>query len=60
MFAIKFRKRGAKAWYFARSDGAGTRLKIHAARVETSEAAQGWIDRNAPSNPELEFKVVAL
>lgn len=54
---VKVRERGTIQFNFIAPGGRTTRLKIHAARFESREKAQAFIDANAPDNPEFEWKV---
>lgn len=54
---VKFREEGDKTFSFLGSNGTSTRLRVHAIRFPTKEAAQSFIDENSGLNPGLEFRV---
>lgn len=57
-YYIKFRTAGKGAWFFATPRGEATRLRIHAARFDSKEAAEAVAANDQKINPELDFKVV--
>lgn len=60
MYAIKFRAKGSKSWWFATARGDSTRLRIHAARFDSEATVEAIVATDRAANPELEFKVVKL
>lgn len=59
-YAIKFRPKGRKAWWFATPAGYGTRKRIHAARFIKKSDAEYTAFKDRLLNHDLEFKVVKL
>lgn len=57
---VKMCEVGKKAWFFVNPKGHGTRLRIYASRFDSHEAAEAFIAKYGPENPELEFKSAAI
>ena len=55
---VKCRLIGRKAWRFLTPGDGLSRLRIHAARFATGEAAQALVDANRDDNPEWEWQIV--
>lgn len=60
MYAIQYRIKGQKTWYYLTSKGEGSRAKIRAGQIESKELAERVIAENEGDNPEYEFRVVKL
>jgi hypothetical protein len=56
---IKCRLIGRKAWRFLTPGDGLNRLRIHAARFATHEAAQMLVEANRDDNPEWEWLIVS-
>jgi hypothetical protein len=57
MYAIKFKEKEKKSWWFLKPNGEGTRLKIHAGQM-TKEKAEQHCQTLSSQNLELDFKIV--
>jgi hypothetical protein len=57
MYAIKFKEKEKKSWWFLKPNGEGTRLKIHAAQM-TKEKAEQHCQTLGGQNPQLDFKAI--
>jgi hypothetical protein len=60
MFYVKVREKGKKAFWFLKSDGRTTRLKIHAGVIETKDNVEKLLKVIKAECPELEAKVVKI
>nr|CAB4128370.1 hypothetical protein UFOVP114_27 [uncultured Caudovirales phage] len=61
MLYIQIRNTGNKGWWYATSDGSGTRKLIHAAATAPADKDKllTSVQKMAPENPELDFRVVS-
>lgn len=60
MYAVKFREKGKKAFWFLTSNGGGNRLRIHAGRFQTFLAAASLVHETTsdPENSTFELKII--